>query len=698
MRTTPQYTIHHLPFLRLLLPLVAGIVWHYYAPHTVPFAVCGGVAVVAAIVAWSTRRKAMRKMHKAAFITATTAAMTAIGAGVCTLHTAQPPQPLMHDNTLAIARIEERPLEQEHSYRIQATVIAWDDDSAKRSAHIPLLLNIEKSYTASQLTCGDIIIFRPSLRRIEGNPIPHAFDYSRYMGQQGILYRQYLPEGEWQRTSFHTPHTLHSRAMQLQTRCIDNLYESGITEDNAHLLSALLWGYKANIPQEMRDCFSAAGLSHILAVSGLHTGIILFILWLILFPLRYTRIGKVRHIITLALLWVYAFVAGLSPSIIRACIMATFVGVAALIGRRNTSLNALCGSAFIVLLIEPMQLFDIGFQLSYTAVGGIILLSPYLDLSRHYDIRHRAVQYACGVVAVAIAAQLSTLMMTAYYFNYIPTQGLLANIIITPLLPILVLTALLLQLFTALQLPHTWLTTLTDRLTGTLTQGADTIASLPGATLDAISISLPLLLLYIIAIVVVWYSLSRKTLRTLPVLLCCIVVMQLITLSDNTRASQPLLLIPLQQGHTTLQLTDAQHHCYILTTDTTRTMPRHGEEWRIKEHLDTHIVAPHDTIESPHIYIASPFISYYGNSILWVDSDTWRYCHSDTTLAIDYLIITEQYRGKISHLVESFAPQHIILSGAIFPEKRDQLQEECQEREIACTTIEQHTILNLAER
>ncbi len=698
MSRTPQYTIHHVPFLRLLLPLVAGIVWQHFAPSTLlPYVWCA-IALACGTAVWLLRSKKAQRAYNVAFTGATTAIMIAIGALSCSINTTQEQLPALQDNTLAIARIEEHPTEQPYNYRMQATIVAWDDAGKKREAHTRVMLSMEKSYTAGQLQPGDLIIFTPALETFAHSRLPYAFDYAQYMANKGVQYRQYLRNDDWYRTSYRSGFSLRDYAANIQLRCVDNLYKSGINTTHAHILAAILWGYKGNIPDTMRDYFSTAGLSHILAVSGLHTGIIIFLLWLILYPLQYIGCNKSRHIITIVLLWAYAFITGLSPSVIRACIMATFIAVAVLINRRNTSLNALCGSAFVVLLINPLQLFDVGFQLSYAAVTGILLLAPYLDLSQQLNIKHAAVQYICGALAVTLAAQLGTTLLAAYYFNYIPTLSLLSNLLITPLLPLLVIAALATQLFTALHIQHEALTTLTDTLTHTLLRGADSIAALPRASIEGVSVSPLILLLYTIALAALWYTLSRKNLKSLIVILGAILAIQVYTLYETTRPSQPLVILPAQRGSSNIQLADAQHNCYILTTDTTAGLPPIGEEWRIHEHLDTRRVAPGDTIVTPHIYIAPPFIQYYGHRLLWVDDNIWRYCQNTQPIAIDYVIITEKYRGKISHLSTLFTTQNIVLTTAIHPEKAQQLQAECNERDLNCIMIEEHTTLHLTPK
>ena len=695
MSHTTRYTLRHVPFLRLLLPFAVGIVWQYYYPTTWAIYIMCSTAIVCGIASWIAQRQLIHLLQRWTFALATSAAMAGAGMAVCMAHTPQPCDiEASHDATLLV-RIDEMPIERTYTYRTRACVVAVCEKDSMRAVNTPVLLDLAKSFTATLLQGGDHILTKAALQPIRNSSMPYSFDYAAYMKRQGILYRQYVADDAWQLSSHRSAPTLRNRAEEVQRQCVAAIERTELSPANKALLSALLWGYKAELPETMRSYFSAAGLSHVLAVSGLHTGIIAFIVWLLLYPLRFTSLRYLRHIATIVVLWGYAFITGLSPSVIRACVMATFVATAALINRRNTALNALCGAALLTLLAAPMQLFDIGFQLSYTAVAGILLLSPHIDLARRREIYHPIPRYLSGIVAVSIGAQVATLPLAAYYFHYIPVWGVLSNILLVPLLPLLVISALTLLMLNALHLPHEWITQLTDTLAHALTEGAQAIASLPGALIEGIYLTLPMLALYGIIIGATWYALSRRTLRPLVVALSGIVITQVIAIVITLQPSTPQVLASSENGHAILQIADAQHNCIILTTDTTHAMPRSGEEWRINQRLKAQIVTTHDTIATPHIYATKPFIDYYGSRILWLDDNTWRYTHTGQPMRIDYLVVTEQYKGRIAPLLNNFDPQYIVLPESIFATRAEKLQAECATLDIPCHNSRQEGVWQL---
>lgn len=697
MNNTRRYTINHIPFLRLLIPLIVGITCQHIYPTTYMVYLWICIAVGCGVATWIKRKNPLSHIYKYYFTLCISSLLVVVGMILYQYHTPRQSLPETTPQTIAIARIDNSPIESTYTYRTQATIVALQDSSSTYKSHIPVILYLQKSYTASNLSGGDLIFFKPDLQRIEPPAIPHDYDYAQQMALKGFLYRQYLKDTQWKRASYTAPLTLREYATRVQSHCLTTLYDCGLSSENTSLLAALIWGARKDISETTRQEFAAAGMSHVLAVSGLHTGIIAFILWLLLYPLRYTRLHKIRHIITIILLWIYAFISGLSPSVTRACIMATFIGVAHIIDRRNTSLNALCGSATLILLVSPMQLFDIGFQLSYVAVAGIILLSPYFDLSRYTELSNPIFRYASATVAVSVAAQITTTPLAAYYFHYIPTWGLLSNIILVPLLPLIVIAALLLQLLHACHIPHLWFSNITDAMTDLLTLGANSISQLPFATIKEIWITPDVLIIHFILLTLLWYMLSRKTLRPIIPVLTFLIILQAIAIARNISPSTPHAFIAESRENTSLQLADSNHNCYIITTDTCYIAPRGGENWRIRENCKTHIVHPHDTIYNPDIYIALPFVQYYDKRLLWVDDNTWRYCSSNTTYEVDYAIITEKYKGKISHLLKNFEIDNIILSASIYPERSTSLQIECQQNNINHYDISQNRYLDIGK-
>lgn len=213
----------------------------------------------------------------------------------------------------------------------------------------------------------------------------------------------------------------------------DALEGSQLDERTSGFLRALLLGDRTALDPDLRNDFAGAGLAHVLAVSGLHVGIIMAILGAALLPLGRLGRGRVRQALLIAGVWVFAIMAGLSPSVVRAAVMATFLLLAAILQRYNSSLNALCGAGLLILAADPTALADPGFQLSFLCVAGILSYSHAmrgLDTAR----THRLLRMA-GAAAAGVCALLLTWPLTLRMFGEVAPMGIVASLIVLPLLP-----------------------------------------------------------------------------------------------------------------------------------------------------------------------------------------------------------------------------------------------------------------------
>jgi len=186
----------------------------------------------------------------------------------------------------------------------------------------------------------------------------------------------------------------------------------------------------------LRQSYAAAGAIHILAISGLHIGIIMLLISYILKPLDYLKNGKyLKLILVVSSLWFYAILAGLSPSIVRATTMFTALSFGLFLNRKTELINILALSAIILLLINPFYVFDVGFKMSYLAVLAIILIQP--KIARLWHPKYKLVNYFWQLISVSTAAQIGVLPLSLYYFHQFPGLFFLTNIVIIPLLGII---------------------------------------------------------------------------------------------------------------------------------------------------------------------------------------------------------------------------------------------------------------------
>ncbi|MEO6346847.1 MAG: ComEC/Rec2 family competence protein [Aquaticitalea sp.] len=295
-----------------------------------------------------------------------------------------------------------------------------------------LLLNIQKDSLSNPLHVDDILMASTLFSKINTPLNPYQFDYSRY------LKRQYIDHQIFVKNSYllvigSQPHTIMGFAARIRSKIDKRLKVHHFEPQELAIVDALLLGQRKDLSPDTYNSYVNAGAIHILAVSGLHVGIILWILNWIFKPMERLKRGKTLKIILLVfILWSFAIIAGLSPSITRAVAMFTVIAISINLKRPANIYNTLAISMFILLLFKPLFLFDVGFQMSYAAVISIASIQPLLV--GLWKPKLKVVNYFWDLLCVTIAAQIGVVPISLYYFHQFPGLFFLTNLVILPFL------------------------------------------------------------------------------------------------------------------------------------------------------------------------------------------------------------------------------------------------------------------------
>ena len=296
-----------------------------------------------------------------------------------------------------------------------------------------LLLYLQRDSLATP-QMGDMLLVAT---RVERGDTLGDFDYGKYLRMQGIVGSCWSARRNWQVIGNKPITTLRAKAEQCQKWLHRQYIKMGIHEPELGILSALSLGYREELNKDVQESFSAAGAMHILAVSGLHTGIVWgIIVWILTLgglvkPLYDQRVWQsTLAIVTLVALWGYAFITGLSPSVMRSALMVTIVEAGWLFRRNSNSINSLAAAAVVILLINPLALWSVSFQLSFAAVTAIILVAKRMQ--QRVIIHGKVWQYIGGLLIVSVAAQIGTLPLTMYYFGQTSNYFALTNLVVIP--------------------------------------------------------------------------------------------------------------------------------------------------------------------------------------------------------------------------------------------------------------------------
>ena len=518
------------------------------------------------------------------------------------------------------------------------------------------------------------------------------FDYARYLIRKGISGTGFVASGHWQFSECRKEKegiatVLYRLAASYRTQ-IENLYRRlGIEGDELAVLSALTLGDKTDLSESVRESYSVAGVSHVLALSGLHIGLLYALAFFLLRPLLLGgQSGRVlRSLLLILLLWLFAFFTGLSPSVVRSAAMFSIWALADLCGRQSFSLNTLALTAWLMLLVRPVWLFDVGFQLSFAAVLSILLFQPFLY--RLCPVRHRAGTYLWGLVSVSVAAQLGTAPLVLFYFSRFSTHFLLTNLLVVPLVTLILYAAVVLLLLTPMSGLQAVAAVGLEKMLRMLNLLVRWVEQLPYASVDGIWLyPLEVAGCYLVLGAFFCYLCHRRYARLVTALVLLAAwgaVHSFAVWTDRPRTSIvfynvrgcPAVHCIESSGHSCIQYADSLsnrqrlrqtaanywHHCHLYP-------PAEGSRDSVGQHF----------------FRRQQLICWHGQRVCMVTDNRWKQQRTDDGAAcrVDYLYICKGYTGQLAALTRLFLPGCVILDSSLSDYRRNRLKEECQQNHL----------------
>ena len=664
------------PLLRCLVPLSIGIIIADYAtlPLWTVIAMLGVALLLLIVAEWWVAKSPVRAIRLSYLPTTVLIVVCAlVGIFTAVLHSTVPISAEAISGKAITCRIEQIS-HRESSTELTATLLPREKQEEYGDSEAPTpsgSLQIFLDHRNFSLTEGDIIALSAQFHPISNLGNPEEFDYRTFMARRGCFLTASISEKSYH-TVGHTDdffsHSLHAR------RSLVNLVlNSSLSVEAKQLICTAVVGDASIIDDDTRATFSKAGIAHMLAISGLHTGIILALLSLILRPLDRLRLRPLRWVITIAAMATFLFVTGMSASAIRATIMAATAIAAVAWQRDGSGLNSLCLAAILILTFSPMSLFSVGFQLSFAAVAAILLLSGKINaISRRRTIIYSIVTW----IVATLIANVGCAVISAHYFHTLPLLSIISNIIVLPILPLFVAISLLAILTLSLGVQFAEVNLLLEWLTSFINGTADAAAQLPFAYIDNLHVSQPVVALYYLAFALAVAFIYRRRFATGIGFLatCAAIILWIATESAftprqgfvilNNRHSTPLLSF--SHGTGELWCTDSQWR----EADFSKSFSNLLARYRIS---GINIPANHP---GDSLTIATSAAVICGKRIVMASHTDMRYLCASKPVACDYLIITNRYYGNLADLLRTFSPKTIVLSGALFNDRRERIAQE----------------------
>jgi competence protein ComEC len=327
-----------------------------------------------------------------------------------------------------IVKINNEPVVKNGMVRFTANVEQQVTDGKRTNTNGTILIAI-KDTTATRLYYGDEILIPAKYNAIDPPFNPAEFNYKKYLANQNIYYQAFLYPKQYAVLNTNTGNPLIAYSLRLRQRMVAKLKQNMHDTSAIAVASTLILGYKADLSNDVLQAYSKTGTIHVLSVSGTHVAIIYILLgWMLSFLNRY-RYGKLlKALIIITLIWYYSMLTGFSPAVCRAAVMISLIIIGKTYSRYINTLNILAISAFLLLLYDPLFITDVGFQLSYLAVGGLLIFQPMVY--KWLNFKNKWADKLWSLCSLSIAAQVITFPLSAFYFHQFPVYFLISNLFI----------------------------------------------------------------------------------------------------------------------------------------------------------------------------------------------------------------------------------------------------------------------------
>lgn len=467
--------LHDQPSVRLVLPLIGGILLSDTIENSANAALflCALILafflVICILPVWGERSSRLFGVLASACFLVT--GFVSYSWKISRSHVDWPENSALYSGTLL-----DYPQEKPKSYRLDVLL------DGNPGQHCKVIVYVPKEPGITELEAGQQVMFQCNMRAPE-NGDSLTFDYAAYLYRHGwsgtawVNHGKFIPGAVPERVGYR------AATARIRNRLVAKYREWGMEGEVLSVISAVTLGYKRDLDGELKEKYSASGASHVLAVSGLHVGIMGAFLYL-LFPVfrRRPALRWLREVIVMGLMWTYAAVIGFPLSITRSLIMFTMVAVCRITERNTSSVNTLAFAALIILCMDPAALFDMSFQLSFSAVLSILVLEP--PLAALVETEGKVQTYLRDLIAVSLAAQLGTAPIIISQFSTFSTYFLLTNLLMIPLMFVVVSLCVVLWMVSPLSILRSCVVWVISLLVRSGNRSLDFIVNLPLSVLE----------------------------------------------------------------------------------------------------------------------------------------------------------------------------------------------------------------------
>jgi len=422
-----------------------------------------------------------------------------------------------------LVTIREPLVEKPNSYKALANITAIYKNRVWVASTGNVLLYLKKESNLPSLKYGSQIVFNKQLQPIQNSGNPAALNYNRYCLFQNITAQVFISAKDYVILPSKNKNIFQQSLFSIRDWALNVLKQNIHSPKELGIAEALLIGYRNDLDKDLVQAYSNTGVVHIIAISGLHIGVIysaLLLFFSLLKPSKFKR--WIEPVTILCIIWIFTLIAGAAPSVLRATVMFTFILFGRFLGKNGNIYNTLAASAFVLLVSNPFYLWDVGFQLSYAAVLSIVIF--FKPVNNLLYFRNKFLRWIWQLSAVSISAQVFTLPLVIYHFHQLPLLFLVSNLLAVPLSGIILFEELLLFCFSWWHAAAVTIGWLTESCVKWMNQFIEYINKISFSVWDGLHISILqlIVILLIISLLSLWIF-SRNTKNFVLALSCTVV-------------------------------------------------------------------------------------------------------------------------------------------------------------------------------
>jgi len=565
-----------------------------------------------------------------------------------------------------IVTLDEPPVEKTSTVKANATVSHLLQNGRSIPVKGKIILYFKKDLPAGQqdaglqLAVGSQLLFKKPLQEIKHSGNPGVFDYQRYSLFRGITHQVFLKTGEFELLDMHKRDPFRQFIYNSREKVISILRKNIKGQKELGLAEALLIGYKDDLEKSLVQSYTNTGVVHIIAISGLHLGLIYWLLSLLLHPLKKKRkISWLRPVCIIIGLWLFSLLAGAQPSILRSALMFSCIVLGESLSRKTSIYNTMAVSAFILLCIDPFWLWDIGFQLSYAAVLSIIIFMR--PIYNWFYIKNKMLDLCWKMTAVTLAAQILTVPLSVYHFHQFPNLFILTNFLAVPLSSLILLGEILLCVISVIPAAAILLGKLLSGLIGFMNMYIERIETIPFSLWDGLQITLLQAVLLVLVAAGTSYWLMEKSVKGLKAgLLALLGFIALRSGSFIERDQQQKIIVYHVPQKRAIDIISNRNYFFIGDSDLLNN--DFSRNFHLKPSRTLHRVK--EVNVSAHFSVDENYLSFGEKHILLLDKPI-SFGLQDPKPSIDLLVISKNPKLYMKKLAASLDIRQVVFDGSV---------------------------------